>query len=39
MDIKPEDFRYLFEVVYGRSFTERDDRLWEGGAKPPEVVL
>lgn len=39
MEMKPEDFRYLFEVVYGRSFTERDDRLWEGGAKPPEVVL
>jgi hypothetical protein len=39
MEMKPEDFRYLFEAVYGRSFTERDDRLWEGGAKPPEVVL
>lgn len=39
MEMKPEDFRYLFEAVYGRNFTERDDRLWEGGAKPPEVQL
>jgi hypothetical protein len=39
MEMKPEDFRYLFEMVYGRSFSEKDDRLWEGGAKPPEVVL
>lgn len=39
MELKPEDFRYLFEAVYGRSFTERDDRLWEGGAKPPDLIL
>ena len=37
LEIAPEDFRFLFEYVYGRSFTEADDRLWEGGATPPEL--
>lgn len=37
LEIEPEDFRFLFEYVYGRPFTEEDDRLWEGGAKPPEL--
>ncbi|MFP4363662.1 MAG: PilZ domain-containing protein [Spirochaetia bacterium] len=35
MDIRPEDFRYLFETLYGRSFQEEDEKKWEGGAKPP----
>ncbi len=39
LEIEPEDFRFLFEYVYGRSFTEADDRLWEGGAPPPELDL
>ena len=37
MDIKPEDFRHLFEFVYGRDFTEDDSRLWEGGSRPPTL--
>ncbi len=37
LEIAPEDFRFLFEYVYGRSFTEQDDRLWEGGAAPPDL--
>lgn len=37
LEIEPEDFRFLFEYVYGRSFTEEDDRLWEGGAVPPDL--
>ena len=37
MDIDPEDFRYLFEFVYGRSFTEEDNSLWEGGSRPPTL--
>ena len=37
MDINPEDFRYLFEYVYGRVFTEEDSTLWEGGSRPPTL--
>lgn len=39
MNIKPEDFRYLFEYVYGRVFTDLDSTLWEGGARPPTLEL
>ncbi|MBI9106854.1 MAG: PilZ domain-containing protein [Spirochaetales bacterium] len=39
MDIKPDDFRYLFEYVYGRVFTETDSSLWEGGSRPPTLEL
>jgi len=39
LEIAPEDFRFLFDYVYGRPFTERDDELWEGGAAPPELEL
>ncbi len=39
MSISPEDFRYLFEYVYGRVFTENDNMLWEGGSKPPTLEL
>ncbi len=37
LDIKPEDFRFLFDYVYGRPFTEEEDQLWEGGAEPPKL--
>ncbi len=39
MDINPEDFRYLFEYVYGRVFTETDSNMWEGGSRPPTLEL
>ncbi len=39
MDINPEDFRYLFEYVYGRVFNENDSTLWEGGSRPPTLEL
>ncbi len=39
MEMKPEDFRFLFEYVYGRSIRPEDERLWEGGADPPELSL
>jgi hypothetical protein len=39
MDIQPEDFRFLFDYVYGKDLTEEDERLWEGGAPPPELKL
>lgn len=39
MDIKPEDFRFLFDFVYGRPMTAEDEDLWEGGADPPALDL
>jgi c-di-GMP-binding flagellar brake protein YcgR len=37
MEIKPEDFRFIFELVYGRSVTSEDEEQWEGGAPPPKL--
>jgi hypothetical protein len=39
IDLKPEDFRFLFDAIYGRELTEEDEELWEGGAEPPELSL
>ena len=39
IDLKPEDFRFLFDAIYGRELTEEDEELWEGGAAPPELSL
>ena len=36
-DIKPEDFRFIFEIVYGRSVTAEDEENWEGGTPPPKL--
>ncbi len=37
MDIAPEDFRLLFETIYGKPFTEDLNDQWEGGIPPPEL--
>ncbi len=37
ISIKPEDFRFLFDAIYGRSLTPEDETLWEGGAEPPKL--
>ena len=37
LDIKPEDFRFLFDYVYGKEFRKYDDNMWEGGAEPPTL--
>lgn len=39
LDMKPEDFRFLFEYVYGKKLTKEDSELWEGGASPPPLAL
>lgn len=39
LEIQPEDFRYLFDFVYGRPFTEEDEKTWEGGAAPPDLEI
>ena len=37
MDIAPEDFRLLFESIYGKSFTDEVNDQWEGGIPPPQL--
>ena len=37
--IQPEDFRFLFEYIYGRPLTTEDEQLWEGGMAPPRLIL
>jgi hypothetical protein len=39
LEMEPEDFRFLFDYVYGRPYTEQDDQYWEGGAAPPKLDL
>ncbi|MEW5815696.1 MAG: PilZ domain-containing protein [Spirochaetota bacterium] len=39
LDMNPEDFRFLFEFVYGREITEQDERNWEGGTPPPSLQI
>jgi hypothetical protein len=39
INIRPEDFRFLFQWIYGRPITADDQNLWEGGASPPPLVL
>ncbi|MBN1523964.1 MAG: PilZ domain-containing protein [Spirochaetales bacterium] len=35
LKIDEEDFHYLFEYLYGKPFSEKDEMSWEGGAPPP----
>ncbi|MDR1894630.1 MAG: PilZ domain-containing protein [Spirochaetales bacterium] len=37
LDINPDDLDFLFTTVYGKSRTEHNDTLWEGGAQPPSL--
>ncbi len=39
LKIQPEDFRFLFEFLYGKPFDEKYEMSWEGGAPPPPVEL
>lgn len=39
LNLQPEDFRFLFDYVYGRPPSPEDDAFWEGGTKPPKVNL
>jgi hypothetical protein len=39
MTMAPEDFRYLFEYLYGKPFHAKYEMSWEGGAPPPPVEL
>ncbi len=39
LDMPPEDFRFLFDFVYGREFTQEDENKWEGGSPPPKIDL
>ncbi len=37
--IEPDDFRFLFQYLYGKPFDERYESVWEGGAPPPPLVI
>jgi hypothetical protein len=39
MKMAPEDFRFLFEYLYGKRFEPRFEISWEGGSPPPPVEL
>jgi hypothetical protein len=39
LDMQPEDFRYLFLMVYGKDISTSDTDKWEGGAEPPPLSL
>jgi hypothetical protein len=39
MRMQPEDFRFLFEHLYGKRFSEQYEGVWEGGAPPPPLDL
>lgn len=39
LEMHPEDFRYLFDFIYGRDYRPEDEDTWEGGASPPAINL
>lgn len=39
LKIEEEDFRYLFEILYGRPYTLEEEDRWEGGSPPPPLEL
>ena len=39
LKIEPDDFRYIFEMLYGRPYTTKEEDKWEGGAPPPPLDL
>ena len=39
MEIAPEDFRFLFELIYGKPFQDEYEDRWEGGIPPPALTL
>lgn len=39
MTMVPEDFRFLFEYLYGKPYAPKYDMSWEGGAPPPSLEL
>jgi len=39
LEFSEEDFRYLFELLYGRPYTMEEEDSWEGGSPPPPLDL
>ena len=37
--IDPEDFRFLFQYLYGKPFDPLYESVWEGGAPPPPLQI
>ena len=39
LEISPEDYRFLFETIYGKALDENSENYWEGGSEPPPLEL
>ena len=39
LNFAEEDFRYLFELLYGWPYTMEEEDRWEGGSPPPPLDL
>ena len=37
LKIEPDDFKFLFEHLYGKQFSLESEDFWEGGAPAPEL--
>jgi len=37
--VTPEDFRFIFEFLYGKPFMSEYENVWEGGAPPPPLEI
>ncbi len=37
LHISDADFKFIFEYLYGRSFSKKDEIKWEGGSPPPPL--
>ena len=39
LEMSPEDYRYLFESIYGKALDDKMDNYWEGGSEAPPLKL
>jgi hypothetical protein len=39
LSISPEDLAFLYQKLYGRTFTHEEESRWEGGMPPPPLDL
>jgi hypothetical protein len=39
LQMEPDDFTFLYQFLYGKSFDPAQEGTWEGGAPPPPLVI
>lgn len=39
LEISPENYRFLFETIYGKTLDENSENYWEGGSEAPPLKL